>query len=438
MSFLAVEIIKRKRDGFALTDDEIRYMINSYTKGELPDYQMSAWLMAIYFRNMTSAETLELTRSMLYSGEVIDLKSIPQFKIDKHSTGGVGDKTSLLVGPIVAAAGLAIPMIAGRGLAHTGGTLDKLESIPGFNTQLNLETFKTILEKNLFCLIGQTKTICPADKKIYALRDVTATVDSIPLICASILSKKVAEGIDGLVLDVKYGSGAFMRDPKDSEALARELISIGRSYGLKVHALITNMDQPLGRFAGNSLEIQECVEILRNQWPSNQTKRQMYMETRDLSVELAAYMLWMGKAAADLNTARSLAQEMLTSGKAEQVFERLCRDQGGSLAALPTPKNSFDVRSSREGYLSAMNAEQIGMAGILLKAGRATSADVIEHTAGIEFHAKVGDFVKRGQSLFTLYGADANLFPEVATKLLDTVAFSSTQTKPKPLILKVI
>lgn len=430
MSYLPSEIIKKKRNGLRLNDEEIQFFIDGYTKGSIPDYQMSALLMAIFFKSMESAETLSLTRAMLHSGVVVDFSKIPGFKVDKHSTGGVGDKTSLILGPIVAAAGLPVPMISGRGLGHTGGTLDKLESIPGFNTQFSLEAFVQAIEKHKICFIGQTKNICPADKKIYALRDVTATIESMPLICASIMSKKLAEGIDGLVLDVKFGSGAFMKTPEQAEALAVNLMGIAKGGGKKVSAVLSNMDQPLGRYAGNSLEVDECVRILRGEKIAD--------DTRELSLKLSALMLLLGGAAATESQCYALAEKMLTSGKAIEKFEELCRLHGGNLAALPEPKNKLDILAPRAGYVTSMNCENIGIVGIKIKAGRSKTDDIIEPTAGIEFHKKVGDSVAAGEPLFTLYGADLSLLRQNEKELLATTQIEDKQVPTPTLILKTL
>lgn len=435
---IPAEVIKKKRNGGSLSADEISEFILSYTKGEIPDYQMSALLMAIYFQGMTEAETLALTKTMLHSGTVVDFKSVPGFKVDKHSTGGVGDKTSLILGPIVAAVGISVPMISGRGLGHTGGTLDKLESIPGFNTQLSLDQFVDAISKHRICFIGQTKEICPADKKIYALRDVTATVESLPLICASIMSKKLAEGIDGLVLDVKFGSGAFMKDPKKSDELAQRLMGIAKGYNKKVAALLTNMDQPLGRYAGNSLEVEECVSILRNEEFTGLNGKDLYEDTRELSLQLSAYMLWLGGASKTPDDAYNLAKVALGSGRAYEKFLELCRIHSGRLSELPKPKNHLEVPASESGYIQSMNTEAIGVAGIQIKAGRAKTSDGIEPTAGIEFHFKVGDKVEKGQPLFTLHGADLALLKTAKDALLNSVVLSDQASKPQPLILKTL
>lgn len=438
MNLLPAEVIKKKRNGGSLTEEEIFSFINSYTAGEIPDYQMSALLMAIYFQGMSDTETLALTKAMLHSGITIDFQKIPGFKVDKHSTGGVGDKTSLILGPIVAAVGLSVPMISGRGLGHTGGTLDKLESIPGFNTQLSIDQFVQAIDRHRICFIGQTQEICPADKKIYALRDVTATVESLPLICASIMSKKLAEGVDGLVLDVKFGSGAFMKDPESSEKLARNLMAIAQGYGKKVAALITNMDQPLGRYAGNSLEVEECVAILKNQDHKGIHGKDLYEDTRELSLQLSAYMLWLGGSTKTVDDAYHLAKVALGSGRAYDKFEELCRIHSGLLSQLPKPRFHHEVIATEEGFIESMNTEAIGVVGIQIKAGRAKTSDVIEPTAGIEFHSKVGDRVEKGQPLFTLHGADLSLLKNAEKALRSSVKLSEAPVEPKPLILKTL
>lgn len=430
---LAAEIIKKKRNKLELTEQEIEFFILSYTRGEIPDYQMSALLMAIYFNGMTNTETLALTKTMLHSGIVVDTTAIAGFKSDKHSTGGVGDKTSLILGPVVAAAGVYVPMISGRGLGHTGGTLDKLESIPGFNTQQSLEKFVELTKKIGTCFIGQTKDICPADKKIYALRDVTATVESLPLICASIMSKKIAEGIDGLVLDVKYGSGAFMKDEKKAHELALALMAIGKGYGKKVVALLTSMDQPLGRFSGNSLEVFECVEIMKNKKFISADGVDLYEDTRELSLQLSAHMIHMSGKTPSLADAYLLAKETLESGKALKKFEEMCLEQGGNLAALPEAKGRSVLHSHSNGFLSKYNVEKIGLAGIILRAGRKKTDDILNLVAGIEFHKKLGDPVKAGDPIYTIYGDEPELF-ENAQKMLQS-SFEISLQKPQAHVL---
>jgi pyrimidine-nucleoside phosphorylase len=438
MSFLPAEIIKAKRNGDPLSKEQIEYFILEYAQGKIPDYQMSALLMAIFFKGMNKEETLSLTKAMLHSGDVVDFSFLPGFKVDKHSTGGVGDKTSMILGPIVAAAGVFVPMISGRGLGHTGGTLDKLESIPGFNTQLDLPTFKQLVAKHHICFIGQTKEICPADKKIYALRDVTATVESLPLICASIMSKKLAEGVDGLVLDVKYGSGAFMKTPEKAEELALNLMAIAKGYGKKVVALLTNMDQPLGRYAGNSLEIEECVEIMKGQVFLSPTGQDLYHETRELSLWLSAHMIHLSGKTKTVNDAYEVAREILQSGKAFEKFLELCKIHGGNLEALPRPQHSVPVLAESSGYVSGFNTEAIGVSGIMIKAGRAQTTDLIAPTAGIEFHVKLGDPIQAGQPAYTLYGDDKSLLA-TAIPLLKTSLTISLQKPASPsLILRTL
>ena len=432
--FLPAEIIKKKRNGHSLTNEEIDFFIQNYSQGKIPDYQMSALTMAIYFRGMTETETLQLTKSMLYSGEVINFNELPFSKVDKHSTGGVGDKTSLILGPIVAAAGVAVPMISGRGLGHTGGTLDKLESIPGFNTQLDLKKFRTMITENKLSFIGQTLNICPADKKIYALRDVTATVESLPLICASIMSKKLAEGIDALVLDVKFGSGAFMKTAENAEELALQLMSIAKGYGKKVAAVLSNMDQPLGRFAGNSLEVQECIEILQNKTYIVDGK-DLYADTRELSLILSGLMLWLGGKVEDQDAGYKMASELLANGSAYKKFLEVCEIHGGNIEKLPLPKNQLQVLSTQSGFLESFNTEAIGIAGLLIKAGRTISSDIIEPTAGIEFHKKISDAVKVGDVLFTIYGAEPQLF-NAAQKVLESAYIINLQKPQVPSLVK--
>lgn len=438
MAFLPSEIIKIKRNGGILKAEDINEFILGYARGSIPDYQMSALLMAIFFRGMTSDETLSLTKAMLHSGDVVDLSSISGLKIDKHSTGGVGDKTSLILGPIVAAAGVPVPMISGRGLGHTGGTLDKLEAIPGFNTQKSLSEFVELVRNHKICFIGQTKEICPADKKIYALRDVTATVESLPLICASIMSKKLAEGIDGLVLDVKYGSGAFMKSPSQAEELALNLMSIAKGYGKSVTSLITNMDQPLGRYAGNSLEVEECLAILKNEKFIGSEGYDLYEDTRELSLRLSAHMLLLAGVGKTEDESYGIAKDILLSGKALSKFEELCQIHGGNLKALPKPQHKITVYSEQSGHVHGFNTESIGVAGILVKAGRAQTSDIIAPTAGIEFHVKIGDKVSSGDAIFTLHGNDKDLLQSAVPLLKSSVNISLPKITKPSLILKVL
>ncbi|HEU4413834.1 MAG TPA: thymidine phosphorylase [Candidatus Angelobacter sp.] len=397
---LVTDLIRKKRDGAELQRKEIEFLVNGYTADEIPDYQMSAWLMAVLWRGMTRAELAALTESMLNSGQVLSFPELKGAKVDKHSTGGIGDKTSLVIAPIVAAAGLYVPMISGRGLGHTGGTLDKLESIPGFNVNLSLADFRRVLAQCGAALIGQTKDIAPADKKIYALRDVTGTVESPYLICASIMSKKLAEGMDGLVLDVKTGSGAFMKSEKDAVFLAELMVETGRRLGKSVEALITDMDQPLGRAVGNALEVIECLEVLNGEGPS---------DLRELCIVLSASMFMLGKRVRTITEGRALAEQMISSGKAREKFREIIRLQGGDAnvvndpGLLPQANHTADVMSPSTGYVGGFMCEQIGTAGVLLGGGRARKEDSVDPAVGIIVHKKVGDQVSAGESLCTVY-----------------------------------
>ncbi len=403
----AVDLIRKKRDCGEHSRQEIEFLVSGYTRGDIPDYQMAAWLMATWLRGLSLAETAALTEAMLHSGEVLDLSALPGKKVDKHSTGGVGDKTSLILAPIVAAGGLTVPMISGRGLGHTGGTLDKLESIPGFNVNLSLDQFRTVLRECGMGLIGQTAEIAPADKKIYALRDATGTVESIGLICASIMSKKLAEGIDALVLDVKTGSGAFMKREEDAVRLAEIMVDTGKRMGKKVVALITDMDQPLGRAAGHSSEIIECIEALNGSGP---------VDLRELSIELSAWMFYLGERTESLVEGRRLAEAMIANGRALEIFKQGIKLQGGDERVidepqrLPQARSHVDVRSESDGYVSGTNCEAFGTALAMLGGGREKKEDAIDPGVALQFHKRIGDPVKKGESLATIhYNADAKL-----------------------------
>jgi pyrimidine-nucleoside phosphorylase len=396
-NFRAIDVIRKKRDGVELSRGEIESLVNAYTHDQIPDYQVSAWLMAVVLRGMTRAETAALTEAMLHSGEVLDLSSLSAKKVDKHSTGGVGDKTSLVLAPVVAAAGLAVPMISGRGLGHTGGTLDKLEAIPGFNVNLSVSRFRQVLEKCGCCMIGQTAEIAPADRKLYALRDVTGTVESPYLICASIMSKKLAEGIDALVLDVKTGSGAFMKSEKEAAFLAELMVETGERMGKKMVALITDMDQPLGNMIGNALEVVEVVEVLRGGGPE---------DLRSLCHELAGWMLHLGGAAATVAEGRQQSAELISSGKALEKFSQMVEMQGGDphviddVRRLPQARYSLEVTSAKPGYLASMQCERLGTASAALSRGlnRAPS----DFATGLILRKKVGDHIAAGDSLCTI------------------------------------
>jgi pyrimidine-nucleoside phosphorylase len=413
-----VDLIRKKRDGGEHTSEEIAAIIAGYTQGSIPDYQMSAWLMAAVIRGMTRAETAALTESMLRSGKVLDWSGIPGAKVDKHSTGGVGDKTSFLLAAIVAAGGVTVPMISGRGLGHTGGTLDKLESIPGFNVNLTIPQFEKVLRACGCSMIGQTAEIVPADKKIYALRDVTGTVESPSLICASIMSKKLAEGIDALVLDVKTGSGAFMKKMNDAVHLAELMVETGQRMGKQVVALITDMDQPLGHTVGNSLEILECIELLRGE------VQPMSADLLELSLELSAWMFVLAKRVSSLDDGCSLAQEMISSGAAAAKFKEMARLQGGGDASvvdkpsrLPRAQHTTEFTATANGYIGSVHCEQVGIASLVLGGGRSKKEDVIDHAVGLVLHKKVGDPVRAGESICTIhYNSDERL-PEALTLL---------------------
>ncbi|MEW4567249.1 thymidine phosphorylase [Tautonia sp. JC769] len=415
----AVDLIRRKRDGGTLDPCEIEWLIKGLKTGEVPEYQWSALLMAILWRGMTREETEALTASMMDSGTIVDLSMIPGRKIDKHSTGGVGDKTSLILAPIVAACGVPVPMVSGRGLGHTGGTLDKLEAIPGFRIDLDLDGYRRVLDACGLVLIGQTKEIAPADKRLYALRDATATVESIPLITASILSKKLAEGIDGLVLDVKTGDGAFMQRVEDARALAESMCRIGQGLGKDVVALITRMDEPLGKAVGNAVEIAECVRCLRGEGPS---------DLRDLSIALAAEMLVLGRAAATLEEARARCFQVIHDGSALDRFRRVVEAQGGDpkaiddLTRLPLPRVLRDVPAPRKGFVTAVRARPIGHAAMLLGAGRARAEDSIDHSVGVLLNKKCGDRVHRGEPLCTILANADDAALQEATRMI-TEAF---------------
>ncbi len=430
-----VDLIQRKRDGEELAPEEIEFLIEGYTRGEIPDYQMSAFLMAVYYKGMTDQEIGRLTECMLRSGETVDLSSIPGVKVDKHSTGGVGDKTSFIVAPLAAAAGVVVPTMSGRALGHTGGTLDKLESIPGFRTDLSAAEFSKQLKEIGLAFIGQTDQLAPADRKLYALRDVTATVESIPLIASSIMSKKLAEGIDALILDVKVGNGAFMKKQVDARRLAQAMVAIGRRMDKKVRALITNMDQPLGFAIGNALEIMEASQTLQNSGPEDLTK---------LSIELAAHMIQIGKKAATLEEARRMAEGLLVDGSAYRKFKQVVAAQGGNPQALdkfellPNATGMREITSPRAGYVSSINAEDIGIASNMIGAGREKKEDAIDPAVGIILEVKVGEKVDAGSVLCRLYYTKEDRVEEAAEMVEDAFRISGQRPDERNLILEVV
>jgi pyrimidine-nucleoside phosphorylase/thymidine phosphorylase len=431
----AVDVIQRKRDGQELAPEDIAAFVEGYTRGAIPDYQASAFAMAVYFKGMTAAETVALTRAMMETGEVLDLKDLPGPRVDKHSTGGVGDKTSLVLAPLAAACGVFVPMISGRGLGHTGGTLDKLEAIPGFRVGLSLDEFRAVLRKARLGLIGQTPEIAPADRKLYALRDVTSTVESRPLIAASIMSKKMAEGIDALVLDVKTGDGAFMKSFEDSRALAQAMVDIGRGMGAKVAALITGMDQPLGRAVGNALEVTESVDTLRGAGPK---------DLEDLSVELAAWMLSLAGAAPSLDAARQKVREALASGAGLAKLREVIELQGGDPqvveepSRLPAARETVDLPAPMAGRVAAIACRAVGQAAMLLGAGRETVDSRIDPAVGLVLHKKVGDPVERGEPLLTLHVNDRRRLDESLSLLKGAIRIAPEAAEPGPLIRAVL
>ena len=399
-TFNTVSIIRKKREKETLSSEEITFLIDAYTSGDIPDYQMSAFLMAAFLNGLNTEEAAALTHSMLHSGIIVDLSHVQGLKVDKHSTGGVGDKLSLILAPIVASCGIPVPMISGRGLGHTGGTLDKLESIPGFTVDISLKRYKEILEKQNLVLAGQTSEIAPADKKLYALRDVTATVESIPLIAGSIMSKKLAEGIDALVLDVKFGSGAFMKNQKDAIKLAETLVGIGEEFGKETIAYLTNMEQPLGYAVGNWLEVKECIDCLHGSGPN---------DVMDITHLLSGTMIYLGKKAATIEEGIEKSHEAIENGTAFQKWLDIVEEHGGDINVIKDPdiytSSEFiiDVPSEKEGYITEMDAFSLGMMSVELGAGRRAKKDRVDPAAGFILHKRIGDYIKRGETLCTLH-----------------------------------
>lgn len=429
------DIIMKKRNNEELSKEEINFFIEGYTNESIPDYQTSALLMAIYFNGLNKEETSNLTMAMVNSGDVVDLTGIEGLKLDKHSTGGVGDKTSLILVPMVAAAGGKVAKLSGRGLGHTGGTLDKLEAIPGFNIEVSEEKFKELVQNSGLVIAGQTQNLVPADKKIYALRDVTATVDSIPLIAASIMSKKIASGSDCILLDVKYGEGAFMKTKEDAEELARAMVDIGEALGRKTSAAITLMGEPLGYCIGNALEVKEVVEILRGKGPE---------DLRELCLQLGSKMLVMGELAANIEEARALLIENLENGKALEKLKELVRNQGGDDSVIEDTEKliisplAYEVKALDDGYIFDLDAEKVGIASLLTGAGRETKKDNLDYGAGIILKAKIGDKVKKGDVLGILYASDEAKFKKAEETLLDAYNIKEEKPEKASLIHKII
>lgn len=430
-----VDIIERKRDGHELSREEIDFFVNGYTRGDIPDYQAAAWCMAVLLRGMTARETADLTLAMAHSGRVLDLHDVAPFVVDKHSSGGVGDKVSLVVAPIVAAAGLPVGKMSGRGLSFSGGTLDKLESIHGYRTDLNESEFRAQLKRIGIVLTGQSIDLAPADGKFYALRDVTGTVPSLPLIAASIMSKKIAGGADAIVLDVKTGSGAFMKTEADARALAECMVDIGKAAGQRIVALISDMNQPLGQAVGNALEVREAIETLHGRGPSDLVEH---------CLTIAAHMLRLGSKADSVEAGYEMAEALVREGRAWQKFVDLVQAQGGDVSLIEQPDRLpratiiRDAPSPRAGHVAGLDALEAGLAAVLLGAGREKKGDPIDHAVGIEVLVKVGDRVEAGAPLFRLHANDEGKRAEAERRLLAAVELSDSPVQPLPLFYGVI
>lgn len=433
---LPVEIIIKKRDGKNLLPNEIEFFIDSYVQGHIPDYQASALLMAIFFKGMTDEETANLTMTMVNSGDRVDLSAIEGIKVDKHSTGGVGDTTTLVLAPLVAAAGLPLAKMSGRGLGHTGGTLDKLESIPGVRVDLTQEEFIRQVREIGIAIIGQTGKLTPADKKFYALRDVTGTIDSIPLIAASIMSKKIAAGSDAILLDVKVGTGAFMKNEEDARELARLMVNIGSLVNRKVMAVLTNMDQPLGSHIGNALEVKEAIEILRGE----HTGSPLY----EVSLTLGGYLVFMGEAASSYEEGRKLLEKLLHEGKGKEKLKQLITAQGGDPAVvddtslLPQARQEVEILSSKVGFVTSYDTHKIGMASLILGAGRANKSDKIDPAVGMVVKKRIGDEVERGEPLATIYGNDTDKIKLATEMFLKAIEIKDEEPDIPPLIIDTV
>lgn len=429
-----LDIIEKKRDGYELTKQEIEFVIQGYTDGTIPDYQMSAFAMAVYFQDMTDKERAALTMAMVESGDQIDLSAIDGVKVDKHSTGGVGDTTTLVLAPLVASVGVPVAKMSGRGLGHTGGTIDKLEAVKGFSVEISNQEFIDLVNKNKVAVIGQTGNLTPADKKLYALRDVTATVNSIPLIASSIMSKKIASGANAIVLDVKTGAGAFMKDLEGAEQLARAMVDIGNNLGRKTMAIISDMSQPLGFAIGNALEVKEAIDTLSGKGPQD-----LY----DLCIDLGSRMVVLANKATTIEEAREKLEETIKSGKALQVFKQFLEAQGGDGSVvdnplnLPTAKYQIEIPSQKEGYISAISADKIGVTAMILGAGRATKESTIDLSVGLELRKKVGDFVRVGEPLVIVHSNAENI-EEVTQRIYDAYTIQAQKIEVPTLILKEI
>ena len=433
--FRMYDLIEKKKNGEELTKEEIEFIVQGYTDGSIYDYQMSAFLMAVYFQGMTKQETFELTMAMEASGDTLDLSEIKGIKVDKHSTGGVGDKTTLVLAPMIAALDVPVAKMSGRGLGHTGGTIDKLEAFPGFLTSLPEETFIQNVNEHKIAVAGQTKNLAPADKKIYALRDATACVDSIPLIASSIMSKKLASGADGICLDVKVGSGAFMKNEADAQCLAKTMVDIGASANKKVVAVLTNMDEPLGNAVGNTLEVMEAIDSLKGNGPK---------DLMEVVFALGSQMLLMAGRASSEEEANKLLQSTIDSGSAYDKFKEFVKIQGGNpedvdhMESLLSAKVVSDVVALKDGYVAKIEAEQIGHASMIMGGGRASKEDDIDLSVGIILRKKVGNFVKANEPIATVYANDSSLWEKAKEEILDSYQFSDTKTQGKPMVIKTI
>ncbi|APH06996.1 pyrimidine-nucleoside phosphorylase [Bacillus weihaiensis] len=429
-----VDLIQKKRDGLELTKEEIQFIIKGYTSGDIPDYQMSAFTMAIFFQGMTDNERAELTMAMVYSGDTIDLSEIKGIKVDKHSTGGVGDTTTLVLGPLVASVGVPVAKMSGRGLGHTGGTIDKLEAVPGFHVEIENNQFIDLVNKNKVAVIGQSGNLTPADKKLYSLRDVTATVNSIPLIASSIMSKKIAAGADAIVLDVKTGAGAFMKDLEESKALAKAMVDIGNLVGRRTMAVISDMSQPLGYAIGNALEVKEAIETLSGKGPK---------DLEELCLVLGSYMVLLAKKADTLEEARTLLTESISSGKALETMKTFLEAQGGDSSvvdnpgSLPQAKFVMELEAKQDGYVSEIIADSVGTAAMLLGAGRATKESEIDLAVGLVLNKKIGDEVKQGESLATIYSNQEDV-KAVKEKLYESIKVTSARVEAPKLIYATV
>jgi len=425
-----VDIIAKKRDGKHLSKEEIHFVIDGYTNGQIPDYQMSAFLMAVFFQGMSSNETAKMTMAMVKSGDQIDLSGIDGVKVDKHSTGGVGDTTTLILAPLVAALGIPVAKMSGRGLGHTGGTIDKLEAVQGFHVEISEQQFIELVNQNKIAVVGQSGNLTPADKKIYSLRDVTATVNSIPLIASSIMSKKIAAGADAIVLDVKVGAGAFMKKLDDARELANAMVEIGNQVGRKTLAVISNMEQPLGYAVGNALEVKEAIETLQGKGPTD-----LY----ELCLVLGSKMVVLAGKANSEEEARTMLEEVIANGKALQVFKQFLSAQGGDpsvvddVTKLPQATYQIPVNSTESGYISGIVADEIGVAAMLLGAGRATKESEIDLSVGIVLHKKIGDAVEAGESIATIY-SNTEEVDDVINRIMKAYDYSKDKPSPMPLI----